>query len=94
MELLTVSAYAREVRPLMPDAAFEPARSRVLWVPVHYTIVALVVWALASDRVPWPLWPLASLVIGCCMAGVVFGAFRAHVEILTSRPSSIASFVK
>ena len=29
-----------------------------------------------------------------CMAGVVFGALRAHVEILTSRPSSIASLVK
>jgi hypothetical protein len=28
------------------------------------------------------------------IAGVVFGALRAQVEILTSRPSSIASLVK
>jgi hypothetical protein len=28
------------------------------------------------------------------IAGVVFGAFLAQVEIFTSRPSSIASFVK
>jgi fatty acid desaturase len=72
MELLTVSAYAREVRPLLPDSAFAPARSRALWIPVHYGIVALLVWALASHRVPWPLWPLVSVVIGCCMAGVTF----------------------
>lgn len=72
MELLTVSAYAREVRPLLPDSAFAPARSRALWVPIHYAIVGALVWALASHRVPWPLWPLVSIAIGCCMGGVTF----------------------
>ncbi len=67
-----MSAYAREVKPLLPEAAFEPARSRLLWIPVHYTIVALLIWALASHRVPWPAWPLVSLVIGGCMAGITF----------------------
>jgi fatty acid desaturase len=72
MKFLTVSAYAREVRPLLPDAAFAPARTRALWVPVHYAILAALTWALASHHVPWPLWPVVSVVIGCCMAGVTF----------------------
>jgi fatty acid desaturase len=74
MELLPVSAYVREIKPLLPEGAFAPARSRALWVPVHYAILAALVWALASHRVPWPAWPLVSVVIGCCMAGVTFVA--------------------
>ena len=72
MELMTLAAYAREVKPLLPEGAFAPARSRVLWVPVHYAAIAAIAWALATGHVPWPLWPVASLVIGCCMAGVTF----------------------
>lgn len=71
-KLLPLSTYVKEVRPLLPDTAFRPAYSRALWVPVHYTIIAAVTWALASGHVPWPLWPLASLVIGCSMGGVTF----------------------
>jgi fatty acid desaturase len=86
MELLTVSAYVREVRPVLPETAFAPARSRVLWVPVHYAIVALLTWALASHRVPWPLWPLVSLVIGGCMGGVVFVGHEAmHGGVVRGR---------
>jgi fatty acid desaturase len=86
MELLTVSAYTREVRPLLPDAAFAPARSRALWIPIHYTIVAVLVWALAAHRVPWPLWPLVSIVIGCCMAGVTFVGHEAlHGGVVRGR---------
>lgn len=72
-----MSTYAREIKPLLPASAFEPARSRALWVPVHYTILVLVAWALASGHVPWPLWPIASVVIGCAMAGVTFVAHEA-----------------
>lgn len=72
LELRAASAYVRDIKPLLPRAAFEPARSRALWVPVHYAIIAVVTWALATGLVPWPLWPLASLVIGGCMGGVTF----------------------
>jgi fatty acid desaturase len=67
-----MAAYAREVRPSLPEATFAPARSRVLWLPVHATLIAFVAWALATGHLPWPLWPVASLVIGCSMAGVTF----------------------
>ncbi|HEY0193471.1 MAG TPA: fatty acid desaturase, partial [Kofleriaceae bacterium] len=66
------SAYAREIRPLLPASTFAPARSRVLWLPVHYGIIAAIAWALATGRVPAPLWPVASLVIGVCLAGITF----------------------
>jgi fatty acid desaturase len=72
IDFMTVSAYAREVRPELPRSVFEPARSRALWVPVHYAIATTLIWALASGLVPWPLWPVVSLVIGCCMGGVTF----------------------
>src|SRR3954470_11589470 len=72
VELLTVSSYARAVRPLLPARAFQPARSRALWIPVHYTIIGVLIWALSSGVVPPPLWPLVSLVIGCCLGGVTF----------------------
>jgi fatty acid desaturase len=88
MELLTISAYAREVRPLLPGGAFAPARSRALWIPVHYAIIAALAWALASQRVPWPLWPVAALVIGFCMAGVTFVGHEAlHGGVVRGRRS-------
>ena len=77
MPLLPASAYARELKALLPASLFDPARSRVLWLPVHYTTAALMIWALASGVLPWPLWPVASIVIGCCMAGVTFVAHEA-----------------
>jgi len=81
-----VSAYVREVRPLLPEAAFRPAYARALWIPVHYTIIAAVTWALASGHVPWPLWPLASLVIGCAMGGVTFVGHEAlHGGVVRGR---------
>ncbi|HET7505465.1 MAG TPA: fatty acid desaturase [Kofleriaceae bacterium] len=86
MELLTVSAYAREIRPMLPHSAFAPARVRALWVPVHYTIIALLTWALASHHVPWPLWPVVSIVIGCSMGGVTFVAHEAlHGGVVRGR---------
>src|SRR3954470_14591355 len=86
MELLSVSAYAREVRPLLPQGAFAPARSRALWVPVHYAAIAAIAWALATGRVAWPLWPVASLVIGGCMAGVTFVGHEAlHGGVVRGR---------
>ena len=72
MELRTAGSYARELRPLLPAEAFEPATSRVLWLPVHAAIIATCAWLMATGRVPGYVWPLLSIVIGCCLAGVVF----------------------
>lgn len=86
IELVPLATYAREVRPMLPASAFEPARSRALWIPLHYAIIATLTWALATGHVPWPAWPLVSLVIGCCMAGVTFVGHEAlHGGVVRGR---------
>jgi fatty acid desaturase len=86
MELLPISAYAREIRPLLPKAVHEPARSRALWVPVHYSLIAVLGWAMATGRLPGALWPIASIVIGCCLAGITFvGHETLHGGVLRGR---------
>jgi fatty acid desaturase len=86
MQLFPVAVYARQVRPLLPASAFAPARSRALWIPVHYAIIAALIWALASGRVPWPLWPVVSLAIGGSMGGVTFVAHEAlHGGVVRGR---------
>ena len=35
MKLQTIASYASELRPLLTKSAFAPARSRLLWLPVH-----------------------------------------------------------
>jgi fatty acid desaturase len=72
VELRTIAMYQRALRPALPDAVFEPARSRVLWLPVHATAIALIAYALAAGHVPAPVWPVASIVIGGCMSAVAF----------------------
>jgi fatty acid desaturase len=72
MELRTIASYTRELRPMLPADTFAPARSRLLWLPVHITVIATLAALLALRVVPWYLWPLASIVIGCSLAGIVF----------------------
>jgi len=72
MELRTIAQYARALRPTLPAEVFAPAWSRVLWLPFHAAVIATVAWALAGGHVPAVLWPVASIVIGCCLAGITF----------------------
>ena len=72
MELRSISSYARELRPTMAPDAFEPATSRVLWLPVHIAIIASIAYAMVHGKIPALLWPVASIVIGCCLAGITF----------------------
>ncbi|MFN0253422.1 MAG: fatty acid desaturase family protein [Kofleriaceae bacterium] len=72
MELRTIATYASAVRPELPPETFKPAVSRLLWLPVHASLIATIAWALVAGYVPAPLWPVASIVIGCCLAGLVF----------------------
>jgi fatty acid desaturase len=70
--LRTTAEYVRELKPELPSLAFEPARSRLLWLPAHLSLITLGIAAIAAGWItPW-LWPLFSLVIGCCFAGLVF----------------------
>jgi fatty acid desaturase len=72
VELKPASYYVKELRKTLPDAVFEPATSRVLWLPVHAAIIGSLAWSMATGRLPWLLWPVASIIIGGCLAGLVF----------------------
>jgi fatty acid desaturase len=52
--------------------AFQPARSRLWWLPVHLAIVTLCISALEQRWLPWLLAPPLSLVIGMSFAGLTF----------------------
>ncbi len=68
----TTSNVAREVRRALPHGAFAPARSRLLWLPVHVSVIVLATVALARHWLPGPLWPVASVLIGMSFAGLTF----------------------
>jgi fatty acid desaturase len=75
--LLERSDYVRELRPLLPETAFEPARSRVLLVPLYYGILAVSILAIWRGWVPRFVAPVLSIVIGCVFACLTFVAHEA-----------------
>jgi fatty acid desaturase len=84
--LRPVSRYAAELKPELPTRAFEPARSRLLWLPVHATVVAAGIVAIAGGRLPLLIVPLVSLVLGCSFAGLAFLAHETlHGAVVRNR---------
>jgi fatty acid desaturase len=80
------SKYARELRPDLPAHVFEPARSRLLFMPIHLAVIAIATIAVAKGWVPWPVLPLVSLVIGVSMACLTFVAHETlHGGILRGK---------
>ncbi len=66
------SAYAREIRPLLSRDQFAPARSRLLWIPVHLSVLVSGALLLSAFQLPWLAWPLVSVIMGCSFAGLTF----------------------
>ncbi|HTL38103.1 MAG TPA: fatty acid desaturase [Kofleriaceae bacterium] len=66
------SHYARVLSPQLPKEAFEPARSRLLLVPVWLSVIAAAIGAVAFGWVPWFVLPVLSIVIGFSFAGLTF----------------------
>jgi len=56
---------------------FAPARSRLLRVPLHAALVIAAIAAIARGWLPWPIVPVASLVIGTSFACLTFVAHEA-----------------
>ncbi len=78
-------AYARALKPLLPAGAFEPARSRLFWLPVHLGVIALSIGAI-SMKVPWPFLPALSLCIGMSFGGLTFLAHEVlHGAVVRGR---------
>lgn len=72
MRLRTAAAYATEIRPFLANAMFAPARSRLLWLPLHLLLIAGQTAAIASGRLAWPVALLLSLLSGASFAGLTF----------------------
>ena len=84
--LLPQSTYVRALRPDIPAEALEPARSRLVLVPVHLAVITVAIVAIAAGWIPWFVVPLLSLVIGVSFACLTFVAHEAmHGGIVRGR---------
>jgi fatty acid desaturase len=65
---------------------FEPARSRLAFIPAHVAVIAIASCAIACGWVAYPLVPLLSFAIGASFAGLTFVAHEAiHGGIVRGR---------
>src|SRR5689334_4924030 len=65
-----LSSYANELRPHLSAQAFQPARSRLCWLPLNLGVIGGATWAVTE--VGPALGLVLSVVIGCAFAGLVF----------------------
>ncbi|MDQ3340461.1 MAG: fatty acid desaturase, partial [Myxococcota bacterium] len=74
----------------LPVETFEPATSRLLFVPVLLGLIVTSSVAIAAGWVPWFVVPLVSLVIGGCFAGLTFiGHEGVHGGIVRGRTARL-----
>ncbi len=76
-ELYPRATYVAALRTGLPDTAFAPSRSRLVWMPLHLALIALSTIAIAARWVPWPVVPLLSIAIGLSFACLTFVAHEA-----------------
>jgi len=74
MSETTIASYVRAIRPHLKPGVFQPARSRLWWLPAHALAIALCIVALQQRWLPWLAAPILSLIIGICFAGTTFVA--------------------
>ena len=86
MVLKPTSSYVRDLKPALPGPVFEPARSRLLWLPVHLAVIALGIFSLAAGWVPWVMAGGVSLLLGASFAGLTFlGHETLHGAVVRGR---------
>jgi len=86
MKSRSVSFYVRALKPDLPTAALEPARSRLLWLPLHLVNIAFWITSLALGWVPLWLAAGVSLLIGASFAGLTFLAHETlHGAVVRGR---------
>lgn len=71
------ATYVAALRSSLPPEAFRPAHARLLLVPAYVGVIAAAAVALARGWLPWPLVPVASVVIGLSFACLTFVAHEA-----------------
>src|SRR5438105_3019028 len=81
-----VQHYAREVRSHLPPRIFEPATSRLWWLPVHLGIIGALAVYVVSEQPPWPLALVCALVSGHSWGCLGFLAHEAlHHAVVKNR---------
>ncbi len=86
MRSYPLSFYVRQVRPRLAAALSAPALSRLLWLPVHASVIAAATLAIARGWLPWPAVPALSLVIGLSFGGLMFlGHETLHGAVVRGR---------
>jgi fatty acid desaturase len=82
-ERRAVQHYAREVRQHLAPAVFQPATGRLLWLPVHLSIItALAGWVVLGSP-PWYVALLCALLAGHSWGCLGFLAHEAMHHALT-----------
>src|SRR5689334_9576908 len=75
----------------------EPSTSRIALIPIYVSVIAVATVAVAAGWLPWPLVPVASLVIGAAFGVLAFVAHEAlHggiVELAQYRGDRVIRFV-
>ena len=66
------SFYVHHLKPRLPAAVWRAAPLRLLWIPVHVSVIALATVAIAQRWLPWPALPVLSVMIGLAFAGLAF----------------------
>ena len=74
MQLQPIASYARDLKPMLAPNTFAPARSRLLWLPLHLAVVVVATTALVMGWVSYWFAPALSILIGCSFAGMAFVA--------------------
>ena len=54
-EQFSVQHYAREVRAMLPAAVFEPVPLRLLWLPLHLSVIVSFGLYVVLASPPWYL---------------------------------------
>jgi fatty acid desaturase len=86
MELRTTSSYATALRPGLRSQVFRAVPLRLLWLPIHYAVIALGMVTIHRGWLALPLELLLSLVMGASFAGLTFVAHEAlHGAIVRNR---------
>ena len=82
----SVQRYAREVRRYLPSEIFEPARSRLVWLPVHLAVIAGAAAIVVLRVPPWYVALLCALVAGHSWGCLGFLAHEAmHHAVIRNR---------
>jgi fatty acid desaturase len=80
------SFYSRALKPDLPAVALQPVPSRLLWLPLHLSVIVGGIICLAERWLHWGFAPLISLIIGASFAGLTFlGHETLHGAVVRGR---------